>query len=164
MGLKHLSDDEIQSYLDGTSSEYNEPVAQHLAECEQCRQELQVYRALYGSLSDAPVESLAPGFSDRLLARLPNAPVRANGWQLSERLVAIFAIAAVALVGAIFFDWSQLLSFALGSFSALGDTVAQASSRHLDLRLLGAAAMILLLIPLADRAISQLFRKGANSH
>lgn len=164
MGLKHLSDDEIQSYLDGNLREQEESIAEHLALCEQCRDELQVYRALYSGLTDAPVESLAPGFSDRVLAGLPNRSVRAGGWQLSERLVAVLGIAAVASVGIIFLDWSQLLRFVFGSFSSVAGAAAESTSAHLDLRLLAVAGVILLLIPLADRAISQFFRSRVSSH
>jgi anti-sigma factor RsiW len=164
MGLRHLTDDELQDYLDGNSAELDEWPARHLAQCEQCRQELQLYRALCDGLADSPVEGLASGFPDRVLAALPAKPGHVEREQIGERLLVVFAIAAMAVVSIIFLDWSQLLSFALGSFSGLVGTVEKASPEHFDLRLLGVAAMILLLIPLADRAISLLFRNGASSH
>lgn len=50
--MKHLSDEEIQFYLDGNPAMDLAPVAVHLRDCPDCRRAYDDYRSLYVALAD----------------------------------------------------------------------------------------------------------------
>lgn len=47
MELRHLTDEEIQDYLDGNVPSGNRYVQEHLRKCERCRKALLEYQSLY---------------------------------------------------------------------------------------------------------------------
>ena len=49
MSMKHLSDDDIQSYLDNSKSDVE--TKYHIETCEECNNSFAAYELLYGSLS-----------------------------------------------------------------------------------------------------------------
>jgi len=72
MENKHLTDDEIQDYLDGNRSLSNAAV--HIALCERCRRELSRYKYLFNMLGEDPGFELDSSFSERVMSKIVYRP------------------------------------------------------------------------------------------
>jgi len=92
MNQYHLSDEQIQDYLDNRISDNSSSLTNHLSQCAQCRDQLTLYRELYLLLGKDAVPKLSLDFADRVVAQLPAAGSRR--W---EKLESGF-IAAIILV------------------------------------------------------------------
>jgi len=75
MNEKHLSDDQLQDYLDGNITITNSFKA-HLESCSRCQEALAAYQSLYAMLKEAPKAFLSESFADRTLAQLPDSTSR----------------------------------------------------------------------------------------
>ena len=72
MQLEHLTDEEIQDYLDGNlSQKITLLVRQHLEECNRCRQTLKQYQSVYVGLEDDKKFELPKGFARSVVNQLP---------------------------------------------------------------------------------------------
>lgn len=72
MPLKHLTDDEIQEYLDGNLSQENALwVKKHLETCPLCQEALQQYQGLYVGLKNDKGFDLSKGFAKSVIKKLP---------------------------------------------------------------------------------------------
>ena len=72
MPLRHLTDDEIQDYLDGSLSQQNALLVQrHLEACPICREALKQYQGLYVGLGVDKGFDLSKGFAKSVIKRLP---------------------------------------------------------------------------------------------
>ncbi len=107
MNELHLTDEQLQAYLDGTLDDIVE-VEAHLGSCPRCRREMELYRQLYGTISQEDAPQLSPDFVDRVMARLPeneaatDAEELAGGFRLRDSLV--FVVAVIAMIaGAVYF-------------------------------------------------------------
>ncbi|MFZ5517966.1 MAG: anti-sigma factor family protein [Candidatus Zhuqueibacterota bacterium] len=76
MSLKHLTDRQIQRYLDRANAEDNAEIMAHVAQCAECQRSIQAYRAVYQELQSEPKASFSPAFEDAILARLSPQPDR----------------------------------------------------------------------------------------
>ena len=71
MAVKHLTDAEIQDYLDGNlKQEHVFIVTQHLEACELCQKELHQYKILYSELKSDIDINLSPNFANTVSAKL----------------------------------------------------------------------------------------------
>lgn len=95
MNIKHISDQEIQSFLDGIDMEKRALIQEHLDSCSLCQNTLKTYQEIYRSISTAEISELSPGFSDRVMADLERK--LENKSQLKETL----ALIGLFLVGSI---------------------------------------------------------------
>jgi anti-sigma factor RsiW len=72
MQLKHLTDEEIQDYLDGNlSGEIALSIKGHLEVCQHCREALKQYQSVYVGLEDDKGFELSRGFAKTVVRRLP---------------------------------------------------------------------------------------------
>ncbi len=99
MGLKHLSDDQLQDYLDGNLKE--EAVINHLDSCPLCRQKLKEYEQLYTALEIDEGFTLSPEFTSKVIARVVAEPVSARQTISSESILIIAGI--IGSVAAVYF-------------------------------------------------------------
>lgn len=113
--MKHLSDEELQIYLDGGAAAGAARLAEHLRECPACRKACDEYRALYVALAD----------DSRVCV-----PERAEAADRSDAVAGAWAI-GVALAGA------AAVFFSVGGFGPETGRVAsglwQLSRRALEL-------------------------------
>ncbi len=100
MPVSHLTDEQIQLYLDGGA--VGEPVVEHLHSCPVCRRELHAYRQLYRELRQDPEEELAPGFAETVMVRLASESARPARSSRAVSVLACLGIAA-AVVSAVYF-------------------------------------------------------------
>jgi len=61
--VRHLSDNEIQDYLDGNPVENREEIRLHLEICEHCRARMEQYETLVSELGTDDIPELAPDFA-----------------------------------------------------------------------------------------------------
>jgi hypothetical protein len=72
MQLKHLTDEEIQDFLDGNlTHERTLLVEKHLETCARCREALRQYQSLYLGLRDDRGFELSKGFARSVIRKLP---------------------------------------------------------------------------------------------
>jgi len=87
MRLKHISDTELQEYLDRKMRRVEDSAAdllatEHLSNCPYCRETLREYEELYASIELCPQPALAEGFTSRVMARLPEYTPRQSKYAL----------------------------------------------------------------------------------
>lgn len=70
MDRKHLTEEEIFSYLDSTVPKNNFDIRQHLNNCYKCRSLLNAYRILYEELAREPEYRLSSDFSQHVLQKI----------------------------------------------------------------------------------------------
>lgn len=105
MSSSHLTDEQLQSYLDGNQA--GGGIEDHLKSCARCRQALAAYKSLYSAMADDPGVRLAPNFADAVMARLPRHDAIAEHESI-RRLnvrdsIAVFAAFIAFLAAAIYF-------------------------------------------------------------
>jgi hypothetical protein len=67
---RHLSDEQLQDFLDGNLSA-DHPLSAHLHACPRCREALAAYKTVYAGLTEDPGFELAPDFAESVMRILP---------------------------------------------------------------------------------------------
>jgi len=70
MDLNHLSDEQIQKYLDHAESENRSEIENHLRKCSFCTHTLQIYKEIYHQLDNDSIPDLSKNFSRTLVAKI----------------------------------------------------------------------------------------------
>jgi hypothetical protein len=70
MDLNHLSDEQIQSYLDHAEHENRSEIENHLQKCSFCTHTLQIYKEIYHQLENDSIPDLSKNFSGTLVAKI----------------------------------------------------------------------------------------------
>lgn len=91
---RHLTDDELQSYLDGDPLSDREWVENHLRVCDRCREELARYEQLYTELAKDEGHELSPDFSESVVSRVGERPAPHPRWQPAHILALILGAIA----------------------------------------------------------------------
>jgi len=163
--VRHLTDDEIQGYLDNHPDSDREKIRAHLDICGQCRSNLENYQIIAGQLNTDHIPALSPGFTDAVLSAIKpdtqDVPV-----EEPSRLIAWMSAAAVFILGiasTIYFTGSSVAKNIIALFSPANITEPSFVSRYkeyisgidLDLTLVFAVALVLAVIALIDRMIKR---------
>jgi len=101
MGLEHLSDEQLQDYLDGKLNDSNYAVTEHLDSCPLCRQKLSEYRQVYGALDIDDGFTLSPDFASKVMTRVESEPVPvrpAVSWEAILLVIGIIGSLSAAYV------------------------------------------------------------------
>ena len=107
--MRHLTDDEIQAYMDGSAPTLDPDLKTHLETCRLCQDALRQYRMLYEGLADDTVYEIPPDLAQTVVSRLGLEPSsRRAAFPADVVLVAGAIIAAVA-VALNFLDFMPLL-------------------------------------------------------
>ncbi len=126
MRVRHLTDIEIQALLDRRTLEYPGNVSgeryrkdldsqEHLDNCVSCREELELYRELYGELGRSSTTTLPRNFARKVTFSLP--PFRARRTKMRLQLAAAWG---ASLLISLFWLLGQIsLSIPLTRFAAL---------------------------------------------
>jgi hypothetical protein len=93
MQLKHLTDDEIQNYLDGNLPEEKTLwIKHHLESCSACRQALEQYKSLYEGLQEEKGFELSKGFAKTVLKQIPTEPETESHFSFLNTLLVVLGI------------------------------------------------------------------------
>lgn len=112
MAARHMTDDEIQAYLETGTSALDQVFDSHLMECRSCRERVESYRAMFGALGEERGFELSPGFAEAVTARIAveqaaGAKRRWQGilWSLLGVMASFAAMAVFMDLGAF---WNRL--------------------------------------------------------
>ena len=70
MSIIHLTDDQLQFYLESGIGKDNSSVETHLQTCEQCRQQLEAYTFVFSELNSESDEVFSPGFESDIIKKI----------------------------------------------------------------------------------------------
>jgi hypothetical protein len=107
--LRHLTDEEIQDYLDGNIPEENKYVQEHLRTCERCRKALLEYQSLYLGLKKDHGFELPGSFPKTVISKLPKEPMIKPRLKYAEILLAILGVVGAVFVGNYFIGFKPLI-------------------------------------------------------
>lgn len=68
--MRHLSENEIQQYMDGTISSEKQAFITHLDSCQLCQSRVKQYQLLYGQLAADEPGQLSPDFSKSVMTKI----------------------------------------------------------------------------------------------
>jgi anti-sigma factor RsiW len=109
MGNRHLTDDEIQEYLDTRSSELTDRVEKHAASCDRCGSMLQHYVNLYSGLDDDSDFDLSVDFTKNVIEAAGLTEHESFLNRFSSQILAATGLAVAAVAFVILSDVSLLL-------------------------------------------------------
>lgn len=163
--MRHLSDTEIQEYLDGSRAG-DARVESHLKSCPACREHYRYYQRLFGELEqDVPFE-LSATFGHRVVSKIETSRAK----DVKTRLVTVAStlVGAAVGIGAVlyFVGWETLILTVRGmgqyfDFPWLAWLRSALADANLHAPLLGLGLLALLIVWLIDQWV---FRsKGSNA-
>ena len=105
----HISDNEIQEYLDqSVTAEKKRELEKHIKECETCQYEVSRYRELSTILEKSGDPVLTSGLADRVMLKLENKD-RADAFTKNSLFI-VYIAATVVMIGTTIY-YSDLSSF-----------------------------------------------------
>lgn len=159
--MKHLTDRQMQAFLDGQDRSQNSAAQKHLQECDFCRSELSAYQKVYQALDENPGFALQPDFTNLVLNRLQaRAEKRIQLWETA--FVVFVGLLGLGIVfyfvnGSIFLEMARSSALALRLFE---QTLTWVYSYHMfhiwSLEIIGMVLVVLVVIRLIDLLYSQL--------
>jgi hypothetical protein len=126
--MRHLAEDEIQTYLDTGGDGIMPDFLEHLRTCRQCRTVLADYEALYDGLADKSGFEIPRDLAAAVVARLALKPVRRLAAVPGDFVLVAGAILVMLLAVAVFTDLRPLIDAA----SAAGRPIIEYVSPHLE--------------------------------
>jgi hypothetical protein len=87
MNGPHLTDNEIQLFIEGHLTEDNKRI-HHLAGCAHCQFQVSIYKVIYQASSDVPV-NIDPVLADSVMKRIM-AQEKKKGFSIADNLVFVF--------------------------------------------------------------------------
>lgn len=111
--MKHLSDQEIQDYLDGSIGIERAEIEEHLLSCNACQRSRDAYQQLYLALSQEPATQLSTQFSDTIIAKITSETLKisqAAEWVLFT-ISAVVGVMILIFIMASNFSGSQIADF-----------------------------------------------------
>ncbi|RKX30019.1 MAG: hypothetical protein DRP47_00155 [Candidatus Zixiibacteriota bacterium] len=119
MAIRHLTDEELQSYLDRGDTCEVEHLETHMRSCKLCQDRFSQYQRLYAGLEQDNGYELSPGFSETVMTRLAIAAPEISTSRPRELLWAgVGLIATLCLVG-YFIDLESIILSLARSFAPL---------------------------------------------
>ncbi len=164
MSLRHLTDDEIQEYLDGNLSPQDASLFEtHLKSCPHCHESLRQYQSLYIGLTNDRGFNLSKNFTESVISRLP---VEAEVKSLFNYANIFLTILGIVITLGITFYYVDLKSLGKAISRVLipqyefGSAFVASVKSFLvglngNLSLLAFAGLTLLIIAALDRALVQ---------
>jgi hypothetical protein len=150
MSLPHLTDEQIQEYLDGQVSD-RDAIRIHLESCELCRDTVKGYRALYHALESQPVAEIMSAKTVVNLYRDVRSQKQSSSFW--ENVLIVASILVSVAISFYFFNPLPLLnrvgSTLIGTVTGFTDTISPHLTKTLPILLV--AVIILLLFDFADK-------------
>ena len=161
MALNHLTDEQIQEYLDGNVSK-NSWIADHLKSCGDCEAQIDEYSSLYSALEVDEKIGLSANFADAVVSRITLQASAIPGFQIWQILLAVvgFGVGLAAAVYLIGINSFGKLFTSLAEFGKIFPSVLAVISNYfsginLNFGLLGLAAFALLFMVFLDHFVFQ---------
>jgi len=85
--MKHLTDYEIQAWIEGNPEKNCLLCKAHLSKCSECQERLEIYQTLYAIIEKSEQSLNIPNnFIDRVMAELPRRPLWRNHAVLRDKI------------------------------------------------------------------------------
>lgn len=104
--MKHLTDDQIQNYLDNNQLEGE--LKSHLTDCELCRLNLKAYQKLFNVLNTESLPELSQDFIQSTIKRIENPNERK--WSIFENIIIAIMFSISLLISIYFLGNSNVLT------------------------------------------------------
>ena len=161
MALKHLTDEQIQEYLDGNVSK-NSWIADHLKSCGDCEAQIDEYSSLYSALEVEEKIGLSANFADAVVSKITAQASAAFGFQIWQIILTVVGL-SVGLVTAVYLigiNSVGKLFTGLGEFGKIFSSVLAVIGNYfaginLNIGLLGLATFALIFVVFLDHFILQ---------
>lgn len=160
MTTRHLTDEQIQEWLDGTLTAQS-TITEHLTHCSRCQAEVAAYRSLYQELNQTVAFSLSPDFAANVTRRVQAGKFRFSSQWWSGLLITggfllgtainVHYLGKAAILAGLDRIKTQFVNFVL-SFETLKNAAVSLNVNH---SLIFFAVIVLLLTFLLDRFILQ---------
>lgn len=160
MAINHLTDTNLQEYLDGNTDKLDTELISHLDSCRVCQARLEQYRQLYNELEIDTVPALSDDFANSVITKISEeefaeaAEVKKAGRFTIPSLAYSILGAIAALITIIYFVDFKPLLVSLTDIAdteyvdkaVLSDIYDSARGLNLDYSLVVMAAVALLII------------------
>ena len=114
MLAKHLTDDEVQLYVDD-KKQCDMSIVEHVHLCEECQTKIEVYQLLFTGIKQQPVPVFDFDLSTLVLQQLPLPKQKTSDRSLLWMLVFV----GIALVGAIAYYFQHSFAYLFEGISAI---------------------------------------------
>ncbi len=108
MELRHLTEEEIQDYLDDIPGSGYRFVEEHLRTCQLCQKALEGYKRLYAGLKTDKGFELCPDFTEKVFSKLSPVPASKSGLNYTEVFLVILGLAAGIFIPLYFMGWKHI--------------------------------------------------------
>jgi len=153
MAINHLSDDQIQEFLDYHKEQPETEIATHLKTCPACVRKMELYNQLFTELANDQTPQLSKNFALKIINLLDSKKEKKQQWIETALLVILFNIGLAASF--YFLNPFPLLQKTGNSvITAIGSFFKWFSaSVDLNIFLLVSIIIILLAVEIVDRKI-----------
>jgi hypothetical protein len=164
MAIAHVTDGQMQDYLDGNLSPERVLVFEgHIETCQQCQSELAQYRSLYSELETDVAVELSPDFSTSVMKTIraeAKKALLARLWNLLLPIIGIGIGIGVMIYYVDFKPLAKAFSDSLNPSRYFDSTVLTNLNEvlgrfHVNLNLVMFAGLSLLVVILIDQLISR---------
>lgn len=164
--MKHLTDTDIQTYLEGPGSEKARAFDDHLSGCRICRRRVDEYKSLFAHLGDDSAVPVVRGLADKVMAsvtaaRAPDEPSSLADLVLTGAGVLLAAAALYIFVG--LQPLSRGLAMLGGSLPAIMSAGLGAAKDFGRPTLIAAAAVVFLVYIINGLPFCRARTRGHNS-
>lgn len=164
MAIEHLTDEQIQNYLDGNLPHDQVSILTgHIQSCQQCQSKLAQYRSLFAGLKDDAPFDLAPGFTNAVMKAVYAEAKKAFLARLWNVLLPVIGIAVGIGVMIYYVDFKPFMKVFANSLnpgryfdSAVLSELNQVLAKlNVNLNIIVFAGLSLLVVILIDHLISR---------
>ena len=110
MGSSHITEEDIQNYLDGNPLRGKEQFHSHLEECVPCQNTVTEYRMLYGDLKKEPEIQLPVSFAMDVVSKMTLQQKTRSRPPVSELFLGIAGFAAAFITAILIVGWNSILN------------------------------------------------------
>jgi len=107
--MNHLTDYEIQEYLDNPAAANAQAVQTHFNNCQQCRQQLALYQQIFSALPEEPETVLPHNFAEQITERV--MILQNKKYQKWELLLLLFSVIQGIALTIYFVDFGKIIFY-----------------------------------------------------
>ena len=149
--MNHLSDEQLQAFLENKNLIGSDEIQEHLNICEICKINLNAYQKIYDVLENEPIPELSPNFIQMTVGKLKNT--NEKKWTLLENITISIMFVISLAISIYFLDYLNVLTFFkeidFSLFTGIGKRVINVLSPNVIY--IVAALLITISIELIDR-------------
>ena len=107
--MNHLSDEQLQAFLENKNLIGSDEIQEHLKSCEICKINLNAYQKIYDVLKSEPIPELSPDFVQMTIGKLKNT--KEKKWILLENITISIMFVISLAISVYFLDYLNVIIF-----------------------------------------------------